>query len=262
MMGALQGKVAIVTGAASGIGRASALLLADRGAAVLAVDRAPEVADTAALITGRGGRADAVQADCATEKGVAAFVAQAMRDFGRLDILHANAGILGAFAPTFDEGPDAFAETLRINLIGPWLAIRAAVPQMGKGGSIICTASVAGQRAGAGGVAYSASKAGVINLVQTTAQLLAGTGIRINAVAPGLVETGMTHALFDAARARGRDGKIGQLNPLRRSGDAAEVAEAVAFLASDAASYVHGQVLAVDGGLGTSHPFTPRPPGS
>ncbi len=260
-MAALQGKVAIVTGAASGIGRASALLLADRGAAVLAVDRAPEVIDTAALIAGRGGRADAVQADCATEKGAAAFVAQAVRDFGRLDILHANAGIAGAFVPSFDEGPEAFLETLRVNLLGPWLAIRAAVPHMGRGGSIVCTASVAGLRAGAGGVAYSASKAGVISLVQTTAQLLAGSGIRVNAVAPGLVETGMTQPLFDAARSRGREGKVGQLNPLRRAGDAAEVAEAVAFLASDAASYVNGQVLAVDGGLGSSLPFAPRPAG-
>ena len=153
-------------------------------------------------------------------------------------------------------------EVLRINLLGPWLAIRAAVPHMGKGGSIICTASVAGLRAGAGGVAYSASKAGVINLVQSTAQLLAGSGIRINAVAPGLVETGMTAPLFDAARARGREGRIGQLNPLRRSGDVTEIAEAVAFLASDAASYVNGQVLPVDGGLSSSHPFAPRPAGS
>lgn len=262
MGGALQGKVAIVTGAAGGIGRASALVLANRGATVLAVDRAPEVIDTAALIAGRGGRADAVQADCAAEKDVSAFVAQAMRDFGRIDILHANAGILGAFVPSFEEEPDRFMEVLRINLLGPWLAIRATVPHMGKGGSIICTASVAGLRAGAGGVAYSASKAGVINLVQSTAQLLAGSGIRINAVAPGLVETGMTAPLFDAARARGREGRIGQLNPLRRSGDVTEIAEAVAFLASDAASYVNGQVLPVDGGLSSSHPFAPRPAGS
>jgi NAD(P)-dependent dehydrogenase (short-subunit alcohol dehydrogenase family) len=112
------------------------------------------------------------------------------------------------------------------------------------------------------GAAYSASKAGVINLVQTTAQLLAGTGIRINAVAPGLVETGMTQALFDAARARGREGRIGQLNPLRRPGEPAEIAEAVVFLASDAAAYVNGQVLVVDGGLSTSLPYSPRPPGA
>lgn len=261
-MSGLSGRVAIVTGAAGGLGRASALALADRGVSVLCVDRAPEVIDTAGLIAARGGRADAVQTDCATEKGATAMVAQAMRDYGRLDILHANAGILGTAEPTFDEGPDAFAEVLRVNLLGPWLAIRAAVPQMTRGASIVATASVAGLRAGAGGAAYSASKAGLINLVQTTAQLLAGTGIRINAVAPGLVETGMTQPLFDAARARGREGRIGQLNPLRRAGDPAEVAEAVVFLASDAAAYVNGQVLVVDGGLSTSLPFAPRPPGA
>ena len=261
-MTALRDRSAIVTGAAGGLGRASALLLADRGAGVICVDREPEVIDTAGLIAGRGGRADAVQTDCATEKGVAAIVAQAVRDYGRLDILHANAGILGTAEPTFDEGPDAFAEVLRVNLLGPWLAIRAAVPQMRRGGSIVVTASVAGLRAGAGGVAYSASKAGLISLVQTCAQLLAGTGIRINAVAPGLVETGMTQPLFDAARSRGREGRIGQLNPLRRAGEPHEVAEAVAFLASDAAAYVNGQVLVVDGGLSSSLPYAPRPPGA
>lgn len=260
-MTGLQGKVAIVTGAAGGLGRASAMLLADRGAQVLCVDRAPEVIDTAGLIAARGGRADAVQTDCASEKGVAAFVAQAMRDFGRLDILHANAGVSGPLNPGFDEDGASFAEVLRVNLIGPWLAIRAAVPQMRPGGAIVCTASVAGLRAGAGCVSYSASKAGLINLVQVTAQLLAGTGIRINAVAPGLVETGMTAPLFDAARARGREGRIGQLNPLRRAGEPLEIAEVVAFLASDAAGYVNGQVLAADGGLSSSLPFAPRPAG-
>lgn len=260
-MTALSGKVAIVTGAAGGLGRASALLLADRGAAVLCVDRAPEVIDTVGLIAARGGRADAVQTDCAADKGVTAMIAQAMRDFGRLDILHANAGVSGPLEPGFDEEGASFAEVLRVNLIGPWLAIRAAVPLMRPGGAIVVTASVAGLRAGAGSVAYSASKAGLINVVQTTAQLLAGTGIRINAVAPGLVETGMTQPLFDAARSRGREGRIGQLNPLRRAGETAEIAEVVAFLASDAAAYVNGQVLAVDGGLSSSLPFAPRPAG-
>lgn len=260
-MTALAGKVAIVTGAAGGLGRASALLMAERGAAVLCVDRAPEVIDTVGLIAARGGRADAVQTDCATDKGVAAMVAQAVRDFGRLDILHANAGVSGPLEPGLDEDATTFAEVLRVNLIGPWLAIRAALPHLGRGGAIIVTASVAGVRAGAGSVAYSASKAGLISVVQTTAQVLAGTGVRINAVAPGLVETGMTQPLFDAARARGREGRIGQLNPARRAGEPSEVAEAVAFLASDAASYITGQVLVVDGGLSSSLPFAPRPAG-
>ena len=128
-----------------------------------------------------------------------------------------------------------------------------------KSGSIICTASVAGLRSGAGGVPYSASKAGVISLVQTIAYQLNGTGVRINAICPGLIETGMTKPIFDRARERGTENKIGQLNPLQRNGEPQEIAQAALFLASDAASYVNGQALAVDGGLSASHPtINPR----
>ena len=122
-------------------------------------------------------------------------------------------------------------------------------------GSIICTASVAGLRSGAGGPAYSASKAGVINLVQTTAQLLSGTGVRVNAICPGLIETGMTKPVFDRARAKGTEDRIGQLNPLKRAGLPEEIASAALFLASDDASYVNGQAIVVDGGLSSSHPI-------
>jgi NAD(P)-dependent dehydrogenase (short-subunit alcohol dehydrogenase family) len=252
------GKVALVTGAAGGIGRATAILLAERGAKVMVVDRAPEVIDTAAIIAARGGQADAVQTDCASEKGVAAMVAKTLADFGRIDILHANAGVCGTFDPRLDLGAEDFSEILRINLIGPWLAIRDCLPHMGRGGAIVCTASVAGLRAGAGGLAYSASKAGLINLVQTTASALSGRGIRVNCVAPGLVETPMTAPVYEAARGRDRGARIGQLNPLRRGGEADEIAQAVAFLASDAASYINGQVLVADGGLSASLPFAPR----
>lgn len=258
----LDGKTAIVTGAAGGIGRASALLLAARGAAVVVADRDEAVRDTAALIRSEGGRAEAVATDCATEAGTAQVTARAIQFFGRLDILHANAGVSGPLVPDLTTDAATFAEILRINLIGPWLAITAALPHLRSGASIICTASVAGLRAGAGGIPYSASKAGVINLVRTTASALAGTGIRVNAVAPGLVETAMTAPLYAAARARGREDRIGQLNPLQRGGEAAEIAEVVAFLASDAASYINGQVLVADGGLSSSHPFAPRPAGA
>jgi NAD(P)-dependent dehydrogenase (short-subunit alcohol dehydrogenase family) len=122
------------------------------------------------------------------------------------------------------------------------------------GGSIICTASVAGIRAGAGGPAYSASKAGVINLVKVAATQLCGANIRVNAICPGLIETGMTKPLFDNARAGGKEDLIGHLNPLKRGGIPDEIAGAALFLASDESSYVNGHALVVDGGLSVSHP--------
>jgi NAD(P)-dependent dehydrogenase (short-subunit alcohol dehydrogenase family) len=152
---------------------------------------------------------------------------------------------------------EAFQEILRVNLIGPFLAIKHASPVMKQhgGGSIICTASVAGLRSGAGGLPYSASKAGVISVVQTAANMLRGTKVRVNAICPGLIETGMTKPVFDYARSRGSEGRLGQLCPLERHGVPEEIASAALFLASDDASYVTGHALVVDGGLSSSHPF-------
>ena len=124
-------------------------------------------------------------------------------------------------------------------------------------GSIIGTASVAGLRSNAGSSDYSASKAGVVSLAQTIAFQLAGTGIRINAICPGVIETGMTKLMYDAARGRGTEKKIGQLNPLRRGAQADEVARVALFLGSEESSYVNGQAWAVDGGLSAGHPFVP-----
>lgn len=258
----LTGRAAIVTGAASGIGLASARLMAARGAAVLLVDRDIGVLAQAGAIAGAGGRAEGMVADAADAAAMGGAVARALAAFGRLDILHANAGISGPLAPDWSLDADAFAHILRVNLVGPYILMRAARPHLGPGASVILTASVAGLRAGAGGLAYSASKAGVVNLVQTAASLLAGTGIRVNAVAPGLIETGMTAPVYADARARGREGRIGQLNPLRRGGEPEEIAEIVAFLASDAASYINGAMIVADGGLAASLPFAPRPAGS
>jgi NAD(P)-dependent dehydrogenase (short-subunit alcohol dehydrogenase family) len=123
------------------------------------------------------------------------------------------------------------------------------------GGSIVCTASVAGLRANAGGIDYSASKAGVISIVQTTAYQLYGTGIRINAICPGLIETGMTRATFERADERGTRDRIGQVNPTARAGQPLEIAQMACFLLSDRASYVNGQAIPVDGGLSASHPW-------
>lgn len=253
------GKVAVVTGAASGIGRAMAQGLAGEGASVVVADIAPGVEETARQIRAGGGIAEALVGSAAEEAFVAALVDHAVAAHGGLHLMFANAGIAGGMAPIAGLGVDEWREVLELNLIGTFVAIREAARIMvpAGGGAIVCTASVAGLRSGAGGIPYSASKAGVINLVQTAANQLGGTGVRVNAICPGLTETGMTAFMFDAARTRGTEGKLGQLNPLRRAAHAREVAAAALFLASDAASYVNGQALAVDGGLSSSHPVVP-----
>jgi NAD(P)-dependent dehydrogenase (short-subunit alcohol dehydrogenase family) len=260
-MKTLQGKIALVTGAASGIGRASAMLFASEGAAVVALDRDAEVEATAAAIRSAGGRATALIRDSSAETDIAGAVALAVKDYGGLDVCYANAGISGGLVPFFEETVERWTEVLKINLIGTFLAVKYSALAMveRKRGSIICTASVAGLRSGAGGSPYSASKAGVISLVQTAANQLAGTGVRINAICPGLIETGMTRPIFEQARARGSERKIGQLNPLRRAGTPDEIAQTALFLASPASSYVNGQAIAVDGGLSTSHPIVINP---
>ncbi len=257
-MGRLQGKRAIVTGAGSGIGRASALLFAAEGAQVMVVDKVPDaIEETAEQIKDAGSKAIAVAADAAAEPDVQGFVQKALKELGGIDVLFANAGISGGLVPLFEQSVEFWREILRVNLIGPFLAIRHGAPLMinqGKG-SIICTASVAALRANAGGHPYSASKDGVVSLVQTTAQSLTGTGVRINAICPGLIETGMTRPIFERAKEHGTQHKIGQLNPLQRAGEPKEIAAMALFLASDEASYVNGQAIAVDGGLSSTHPF-------
>ncbi len=237
----LDGKIAVVTGAGSGIGKASAELFRSEGATVIGADL--KGAD--------------VECDAGDEASVKGLVDQVVAHHGRLDIFFANAGISGGFDGLFDQDSAAWTEILRINLIGPFLAIKYAAPAMKEsgGGSIICTASVAGIRAGAGGPAYSASKAGVINLVKVAATQMVGAGIRVNAICPGLIETGMTEFIFDRAREKGQEDRIGHLNPLKRGGQPIEIANAALFLASDESSYVNGQAIAVDGGLSASHPF-------
>lgn len=259
-MGRLEGKRAIVTGAGSGIGRASAILFAREGAAVLCVDKSESVHETAAVIAKGQGRALAVTADAGFEADVKSYVARAVKEFGGIDAIYANAGISGGYVPITEQTTEQWLEILRVNLLGPFLAIKHVVPHMiaAKQGSIVCTASVAGLRANAGPTPYSASKAGVISLVQTVANELYGTGVRVNAICPGLIETGMTKPIFDGARERGREGKIGQLNPMARYGHPEEIAAMALFLASDEASYVNGQAFPVDGGLSSTLPFVVR----
>jgi NAD(P)-dependent dehydrogenase (short-subunit alcohol dehydrogenase family) len=257
-MGRLSGKRAIITGAASGIGRASLLLFAREGARVLAVDREAAALDAAvAEAAAAGGTALAQAADAGDEAAVAGLVGRCMAEWGGVDAVFANAGVSGGRIPLLEQTVEQWHEILRVNLIGPWLMIKHAAPAMTAqgGGSIVCTASVAALRANAGGSPYSASKAGVVSLVQTAANALGGTGVRVNAICPGLIETGMTRLIFDRARARGTEGRIGQLNPLQRHGRPDEIAAAALFLASDESSYVNGQAFAVDGGLSSTHPF-------
>jgi len=259
-MGRLQDKSVIITGAGSGIGRAASLLFAEEGAKLIAVDCAESVNGTVEEIKKAGGAAQAVMADAGSERDVAAFVDTAIKAHGRLDVIWANAGVSGGLMPIADQTVEHWQEVLRVNLIGAFLAVKYAMAHMTKqqSGSIICTASVAGLKAGASGHPYAASKAGIISLVQTAAFSLYGTGVRINAICPGLIETGMTRPLFALAKMRGTADKIGQLNPLRRAGQPHEIATMGLFLASDDASYVNGQAFPVDGGLTASVPYVGR----
>ena len=244
-MARLSGKIALVTGAASGIGKATVELFRSEGATVVGAD------------VGEGSE---VVCDAGNEADVKTLIDKVAAEHGGLDIVFANAGISGGFASISEQTAEDWSEILRVNLIGPFLAIKHGAPHLKArgGGSIICTASVAGLRSGAGGAAYSASKAGVINLVQTAAQQLSGTDVRVNAICPGLIETGMTRPIYDMARDKGQTHRIGELNPLARGGEPMEIAKAALFLASDESSYVNGAALVVDGGLASSHPTTRR----
>jgi NAD(P)-dependent dehydrogenase (short-subunit alcohol dehydrogenase family) len=256
-MNRLVGKRAVITGAGSGIGRASALRFAQEGAAVLVVGRSSgNTEETVALIHAAGGRAAAMVADVTVEANVEAVVARCVAEFGGLDVFFANAATPGTNTPLLEQSVDEWNEVWRVNTVSCFLAVKYAGRAMTAqgSGSIILTSSAASLRANAGAVSYSASKAAVNSLTQCAANAFSGTGVRVNAILPGLVETQMTRKVFDQARERGVEARIGHMTPMKRAGRPEEIAAMAAFLASDDSSFVDGQWYAVDGGVSSTHP--------
>jgi len=241
----LPGRIVAITGGAMGIGRATAQLFAEEGATVALADVEIDGADAVVKeIVGRGGRALAAGVDVGDAGQVQAFVDRVVAEYGRLDVMFANAGI--AHSARFLEHPEAqWDRVLRVNLTGVFLCCQAAARQMVKqgGGRIITTASINGFRGVENLVGYNVAKAGVIELTKTMAVELAQHGIAVNAIAPAQIDTRLTRTLPEEARRR-RTERI----PMGRFGEVEEVARAALFLASDDASYVTGHTLAVDGG--------------
>jgi NAD(P)-dependent dehydrogenase (short-subunit alcohol dehydrogenase family) len=248
MSGVCAGKIALVTGAASGIGRASAVALARAGASVMAVDVAA-CDDTVAAITSAGGTARSLAVDVADEQAVARMVAATVEAFGGLHVAFNNAGVAGVFTKTHDYPSDDWARVMAVNLTGVWHCMKYELRHMLKhgGGSIINTASVAGLVGMSHAAAYSAAKAGVIGLTKNAAIEYARDNIRINAVCPGGVRTQMTESADRSLP--GFLDRIAKLEPMGRVAEPEEIASAVVWLASDGASFMTGHALPVDGGF-------------
>jgi len=241
----LQGRVAAITGGALGIGRATGLAFAAEGAVVALGDVEIDAAEAVAReIAGRGGKAIAVGVDVGEAEQVQAFVDRVVTEFGRLDVMFANAGIAHS-APFLEHAEAQWHRVLRVNLTGVFLCCQAAARQMVKqgGGRIITTASINGFRGVENLVGYNAAKAGVVELTRTMAVELAGYHITANAIAPAQIDTRLTRSLPEDARRR----RVERI-PMGRFGEPDEVARVALFLASDDASYITGHTLAVDGG--------------
>jgi NAD(P)-dependent dehydrogenase (short-subunit alcohol dehydrogenase family) len=238
----LSGRAALVTGAASGIGRASALAFASAGASVAVLDVDAEgLADTAAAVRAAGVRAEALVTDVRDLGAVTGAVDRAVETFGRLDAALNNAGVPGPYVPLDEYSEEDFMQILQVNLAGVWRCMRAEIRHMRVQGhgAIVNTSSMLGAAAMPDNGAYVAAKHGVHGLTRAAALELGGTGIRVNAVAPGVTRTGMTSAVSD---------DLLRAVPLGRIAEPEEIAAAVVWLCSPGASYITGTVLVADGG--------------
>lgn len=248
-MGALDGKVALVTGAAMGIGRASALVFSREGANVVVADIDEDGGrETVSLAEQAGGRASFVQADVSVKSDVEAMVRHAVTTFGGLDCAHNNAGLAAPMAPLADYPDDGWDRTIAVMLTGVYLCMKAEIPRMidRGGGAIVNTASGVGLIGYPGQAAYTASKHGVIGLTKVAALDYGARGVRVNAVCPGTARTPMVE---EAVRADpGIDAHLRGLHPIGRIAEPEEIAEAAVWLCTPAASFVLGAALPVDGG--------------
>ena len=248
MTNQFEGKVALVTGAASGIGRASALAFARDGAKAVVADILAEGGEeTVRIIKETGGDALFLRADVSKAAEVETLIQKIVETYGRLDYAHNNAGIAGADAPTADCTEENWDQTIAVNLKGVWLCMKYEIPQMLKlgGGAIVNTASTAGLVGLEASPAYCASKGGVVQLTRAAALDYAKAGIRVNAVCPGVIRTPMVEHLVGTQAEAG----LIAVEPIGRMGKPNEVAEAVVWLCSDAASFVTGIAMPVDGAL-------------
>jgi NAD(P)-dependent dehydrogenase (short-subunit alcohol dehydrogenase family) len=246
----LEGKVGLVTGGTSGIGRDTAVLFAKAGAkVVVAGRREPEGEETVELVRAAGGDGLFVRADVSKASEVDTLVQKTVEKFGRLDIAFNNAGIEGVWVPIVRQSEEDWDRTIDINLKGVWLCLKHEIRQMfkqGGGGAIVNMASVTGLVGSGGAAAYSASKHGVIGLTKSAALETAKSGIRINAVCPAVIETPMGDRLFGAPAVHKY---VLSCHPIGRFGRPAEIAEAVVWMCSDRASFMTGQSLVLDGGF-------------